>query len=111
MTEDFSLYESLLRARQAELLALTAQEQDETRRPVELDQTRQGRLSRMDALQMQAMTQATDRRRREELSRIDSALKRIASGEYGICISCEDDIAPARLKADPTTLTCIDCAK
>jgi len=35
----------------------------DNRRPVELDQTSVGRVSRMDAMQVQAMAVATDRRR------------------------------------------------
>jgi DnaK suppressor protein len=56
-------------ARRQELLRL-AESSAEARQPVELDQTRVGRLSRMDALQSQAMSVETDRRRKVELQRI-----------------------------------------
>ena len=42
----------------------------ESRKPVELDQTSVGRLSRMDALQGQAMQLETERRRDIERQRI-----------------------------------------
>jgi DnaK suppressor protein len=77
---------------------------------VELDQTRQGRLSRIDALQGQAMSQAAERRRKQELQRIASSFKRIAEGEYGYCAECGEDISLKRLDVDPTTVLCIDCA-
>jgi len=77
---------------------------------VELDQARVGRLSRMDAMQAQAMSAATNRRRDVELQRIESALQRLADGNYGICLSCEEEISPQRLEADPATPVCIDCA-
>ena len=80
------------------------------RRPVELDQSSVGRLSRMDALQMQAMAQATEGRRAREILRIEATLKRIDAGDYGWCVSCGEAIAPKRLAADPTVPTCIDCA-
>jgi DnaK suppressor protein len=80
------------------------------RKPVELDQTAVGRLSRMDALQMQAMAQATERRRAQEAARIEAALKRIGDGDYGWCVNCGEAIAPKRLAADPTVPTCIRCA-
>jgi DnaK suppressor protein len=80
------------------------------RRPVELDQTSVGRLSRMDAMQMQAMAQATERRRVQEIARIEAALKRIDDGDYGWCVACGEEIAPRRLAADPTVPTCIRCA-
>ncbi len=82
----------------------------ESRRPVELDQTTVGRLSRMDALQGQAMALETGRRRDIELRRIDSALKRIDDGDYGYCVSCGEEIETRRLDHDPTTPICIDCA-
>ena len=79
-------------------------------RAVELDQTRVGRLSRMDALQSQAMAAETERRRGHELRRIEAALGRIAEEEFGYCLSCGEDIAPKRLELDPTTPICVDCA-
>lgn len=77
---------------------------------VELDQTRVGRLSRMDALQAQAMSQETNRRREIELQRIELAIQRLNNGEYGFCIKCEEEISPLRLEVDPTAPLCIDCA-
>ena len=64
-----------LLSRRAELEHLAETRRDD-RRPVELDQTRVGRLSRMDALQSQAMAVETERRRpflqrREQGSRAD----------------------------------------
>ena len=82
----------------------------DARRPVELDQTRIGRLSRMDALQDQAMALETDRRRRLEIERIEAALKRIEDGDYGYCLICGEDIPAKRLELDPATPVCIDCA-
>ena len=83
----------------------------EARKPVELDQTIVGRLSRMDALQVQAMQVETARRRRLELKRIEAALNRIDNGEFGYCAICGEDIEPKRLKHDPTVPACITCAK
>ncbi len=78
---------------------------------MELDQTRQGRLSRIDALQQQAMAAETQRRRTLELRRIDAALRRIDAGEYGYCLTCGEEIAPARLKFDPAATQCVPCAE
>ncbi len=77
---------------------------------VELDQTKVGRLSRMDAMQAQAMAQASGQRRKQTLRRIDAALKRLDDGEFGYCQECGEDINPKRLEFDPTALLCIDCA-
>lgn len=77
---------------------------------VELDQTSVGRLSRMDALQNQAMQVETERRREIELQRIDAALARLDSDDYGYCVSCGEEISPKRLNMDPATPVCVDCA-
>lgn len=78
---------------------------------VELDQTRVGRVSRVDALQQQAMSKESERRRRLELDKIAAALKRIDNGEYGWCLRCEEAIAGERLKVDPAATLCIECAR
>jgi DnaK suppressor protein len=55
------------------------------RAPVELDQTSVGRLSRIDAIQVQAMALATEERRKAELARVKAALERIDGDEFGYC--------------------------
>jgi len=82
----------------------------DARDPVELDQARIGRLSRMDALQGQAMAQDVERRRKIELQKIDAALERIEAGEYGYCVTCGEEIPKARLDFDPAVPSCVDCA-
>lgn len=77
---------------------------------VELDQARVGRLSRMDALQGQAMSQEVLRRRKAQLVEIRKALKRIEAGSYAECQKCGMDITFERLTFKPETLFCIDCA-
>ncbi len=93
-----------------ELQTIAATSRD-SRKPVELDQSRVGRLSRMDALQDQAMALETERRREVEIRRIDAALDRVESGDYGYCLTCGEEIAPKRLELDPATPVCIDCAR
>ena len=106
---DVAAMTNRLRARHDELEALVAAT-GEASRPVELDQSRVGRLSRMDALQSQAMAKETERRRVVEMTRIDSALKRIDGGDYGYCIACDEEIPAKRLEQDPATPVCVDCA-
>ena len=78
-------------------------------RPVTLDQQSTGRLTRMDALQNQAMAQAQVRRRAAERQRIRAALKRIEEGEWGYCTDCGEEIDAARLNADPAIPRCREC--
>lgn len=80
-------------------------------KPVELDQTMVGRLSRMDAMQQQEMIKAQQRRRQALLTKIKSAYKRIEEGDFGYCANCDEEIAFKRLDLDPTTPTCIRCAQ
>lgn len=77
---------------------------------VELDQSKVGRLSRMDAMQAQAMAQAASQRREATLRHITAALKRLDDGEFGVCQQCHGAINAKRLAFDPTVLYCIDCA-
>ncbi len=77
---------------------------------VQLDQTKVGRLSRMDALQAQQMALATERRNRQRLKAARNALQRIEDGDFGECLECEEDINPKRLAFDPTVAFCIRCA-
>jgi DnaK suppressor protein len=99
-----------LQARRAELAGLAAAHEEDSR-PVELDQGRQGRLSRMEALQEQAMAIEVERRRELELARVDAALQRLAGNAYGACVSCGEPIEPRRLAFDPATPLCLGCAR
>lgn len=76
---------------------------------VALDQSKVGRLSRMDALQAQQMAQETARRRALQLQKIDNALRRMDAGDYGYCFKCADEIGPARLNFDPACTRCVGC--
>lgn len=98
-----------LNALRDELLAIDQTSRDASS-VVELDQTRVGRLSRMDALQAQAMSSETRRRQKLVLKRIQPALDRLERGDYGRCVDCDEWIAAARLDIDPTCSTCIACA-
>jgi DnaK suppressor protein len=103
-------WRALIRARLAAL-----DEEDatgaEARDTVALDQQSVGRLSRMDALQQQAMARATHERRARERRALSAALARLDSGEYGYCDACGEAIATRRLEHNPAITLCIDCAR
>jgi DnaK suppressor protein len=109
MTIDIKHFERVLMELKTETENALSSAKSSTK-PVELDQTMVGRLSRMDAIQQQEMALASERRRHDLLIKIDAALKRIAKGDYGYCIKCDEKIAEKRLELDPTILTCIRCA-
>lgn len=96
----------------AELEELTAASETsaEDRGPVALDQQSVGRLSRMDALQVQAMAQESERRRQARIAALKAALSRIGEGEFGYCAQCGEPIPEKRLEIDPTVLSCVACA-
>ncbi|MEX0343054.1 MAG: TraR/DksA family transcriptional regulator [Erythrobacter sp.] len=98
-----------LLARRAELDAEDAANAD-ARDTVELQRDSVGRLSRMDAMQQQAMAQATGRRRKAERARIAAALARLDEGDWGWCIMCGEEIVADRLAHDPSAGTCVGCA-
>ena len=77
---------------------------------VTLDQSSVGRLSRMDAMQAQAMSLETKKRRELELIRIKSALLRIENDEFGYCLRCDELISEKRLSIEPAATLCIECA-
>ena len=114
MTERKDIDLAAMKARLLDMkaeLSRLAHEHEHDSDIVELDQTTQGRLSRMDALQGQAMAQEVARRREAEIRRIDAALQRIDEDEYGYCVTCGGEIAKKRLELDPATHNCIDCAR
>ena len=92
-------------------LAESREQSADSRRPVALDQTRVGRVSRVDAMRVQAMAIEAERRRSVEGKRIEAALARLDLGEYGECVRCGEDIARARLESDPAAAVCIACAR
>ena len=106
---DGDLARTRLLARRAELLEEDRASAAE-RAPVTLDQQSVGRLSRIDAMQAQAMALAVERRRTAERGRIEGALKRLDEGEFGACVTCGEAIAEARLEHDPSVAECIGCA-
>ena len=81
-----------------------------SRSTVTLDQQSVGRLSRMDAMQQQAMANATNQRRLNDLHRIKNALERLENGDYGYCEHCDEPIAKKRLEIDPLVTRCTKCA-
>ncbi len=107
---DLDTFRARLTAEAEELRAQGAASRAD-RAPVTLDQQTVGRLSRMDALQAQAMAKASEDRRQARLRQIEAAVRRIDDGVYGDCVTCGEAIGDSRLGLDPATPTCITCAR
>ncbi len=106
---DTTFFQSLIRSRLDEI-ATENQLGQAAQAVVQLDQQAVGRLSRMDALQNQAMAKAQQSRRDVNARRLTAALSRIDEDEYGYCEDCGEDIARKRLELDPAASKCISCA-
>lgn len=102
-------FKKLLLTQQKELLDVR-QSGKNAAATVKLDQTSVGRLSRMDAMQSQAMMQEAARRREQSLRDIEESLGKIESGDYGYCEECDEEIDEKRLLYSPTVCCCIECS-
>mgnify|MGYP001817134973 CR=1 FL=1 len=109
-TTEIEAFRQKLLALKKDLQALE-ENSEQAGRPVELDQARVGRLSRMDAMQAQQMAREAARRSKQRLVMVEGALRRIDSGDYGCCAVCGEQIDVRRLAVDPTSIRCIACAE
>ncbi len=76
------------------------------RKPLNADSSEQaaelGNVEVVSALETEAV---------EELASIEAAMQRLENGNYGICISCGEEISEQRLAVRPASLECVDCAE
>lgn len=82
---------------------------EEALRPVTLDQSAVGRLSRIDSLQNQGLTRNLQEREQAKLGQVITAYQRIEAGTYGLCTECGGQIPFDRLDVFPETPTCAAC--
>ena len=81
----------------------------ESSKTVELDQQLMGRLSRMDALQHQAMAKAGKEVQQLRLQLVKQALRAVEEGTYGECRECGEFIPYKRLEVKPEAPFCLPC--
>lgn len=82
---------------------------EEASNTVTLDQSKVGRVSRIDAMQQQEMALANTEAYRKKLTLVKIALKKIKSGDYGWCDECGEVIVFRRLEIRPESPLCINC--
>lgn len=82
---------------------------DEAAKPVELDQSAVGRLSRMSSIQSQGMAKGLHEREAVRLALLQEAERRLDAGTYGVCTECGAEIAFERLLIFPEAPTCMTC--
>ena len=105
---DLTKYEAALHKLREELQRDIENSKNESA-PVKLEGV-MGRISRMDAMQVQQVSLAVMRQRQQRLMRISTALQRIQDREYGHCCRCKATINVGRLDAFPDAVLCIGCA-
>jgi len=104
MSENDKLKE-MLESQLADLLARAEALEDDLRHPLAADSEEQA----IDLADDEVLA-GTDAVLRREIGEVREALLRIERGEYGVCASCGEDIAPRRLEVMPTATRCIKCA-
>ena len=70
-----------------------------------------GRVSRMDAINNKSVADAGLRQAQEKLNKLEFALEKIETDEFGACRRCGKEIPPMRLLLMPQSLYCVNCAK
>ncbi len=82
----------------------------ETSKPVAPDNAI-GRLSRMEALNDRAVSEASLNVAQTKLSRLETALGKVNQPDFGICVSCDHPIPPGRFVLMPEATRCVPCAE
>jgi DnaK suppressor protein len=95
--------------RQLKKLQRSMQTTDRVMKPVQLDQSAVGRLSRIDNLQTQGLTAGLQAREQARLGQILEALKRLDAGTYGTCVVCGEPVSFERLMVFPEAPNCTAC--
>ncbi len=105
--QETTLHDKLLKQKNA--LKNLLVDNEDTSKPVQLDQQALGRVSRIDAIQQQKMAVAN--RASQELTLVQTikALRRIHEDNYGYCQECDKYIPYERLLIKPETSFCIQC--
>ena len=69
-----------------------------------------GRLTRMEALNDKGVSEHVLEQNRNRLERLQNALRRVDTEQYGRCIPCGQEIPMDRLRLLPEALVCVPCA-
>lgn len=102
---DLSNLKMTLENKLAELMQRVDRIEDSLRQPGEKD-WEENAIARENNEALEAIEQASE----SEIRDIRAALRRIESGDYGVCSACKKPIGKARLEAIPWATTCIHCA-
>jgi DnaK suppressor protein len=112
MINDAMYLDARRRQLEADLLSIeqALAQADTAASTVMLDQSSVGRLSRMDAMQQQAVAAGLRNQLASQKLKLQSALDRVAAGSYGLCCQCETELDADRLDSEPAAVFCADCS-
>lgn len=91
-----------------ERLTVEIKELEELTKPIPLDASI-GRISRMDAINNKTINEASLRDKKKVYQRLERALERSDSKDFGICQKCGKEIPFGRLEYMPHTTRCVNC--
>ncbi len=104
--------EALIAALESEILKVrtTIADLKEMTGPVEPDDAI-GRVSRMDAINNQAITDAALRNAEQKLDELERMRSKQDEPEFGLCSKCGKAIPMQRLLLIPNSVHCVSCAE
>jgi DnaK suppressor protein len=82
----------------------------ETSKPVAPDNAI-GRLTRMEAISSQRISEASLNSSKAKLVKLEKALEKINLPEFGVCVRCSESIAQGRIVLMPEITLCVSCAE
>ena len=82
----------------------------ETSKPVSPDNAI-GRLTRMEAISSQGISEASLNSSKAKLAKLEKALEKIDFYDFGICARCSNSIPHERIMLIPESVLCVLCAE
>ncbi len=94
---------------QIKLTKVKIEELEELSKPISPENSL-GRITRMDAINNKSVAEAALRTSKRKLGKLQHALAKIDSSEFGICAVCKKPIQPKRIMFMPESTRCVRCA-
>lgn len=69
-----------------------------------------GRVSRMDHINNKSVIESALRQAEDKLKKLNNALSKVDSPDFGICLKCKREIPMGRLLIRPESALCVQCA-
>ena len=83
---------------------------EETSKPVAPDNAI-GRLTRMEAISSQGISEASLNSAKVKLAQLERALEKVYLPQFGVCALCSNSIPQERIMLMPESTICVSCAE